>query len=137
MDSDLSKVKVGEFIWIITHGWVCVTQVNLGFISAYSRDGKFHSLYLDGKYHSLHKYPSAFVVPPIEFGAEPKPCRLKDGDKVLVTDVDTMPPTHRMYFSHMDEEGKFCCYETGGTKWSSEGKVVAWKYCMPAEEEEL
>ena len=133
MDNDLSKVKVGDFIWTISDGWVRVTQVNLGLqyriqteISAYS---------LDGKYHTLHKYPSAFVVPPIEFGAEPKPCSFKDGDRVLVTDVGSLPPTHRMYFSHIDEEGKFWCFEAGGTLWSSKGKVVAWKYCMPAEEE--
>ena len=135
MDNDLRKVKVGDYIWVISNGWVRVTKVDLGL--QYQIQTEFSEYSLDGKYHFLHKYPSAFVVPPVEFCAEPKPYSFKEGDKVLVTDVDTLPPTHRMYFSHMDEKGMFCCYETGGTKWSSKWQVVPWKYCIPAEEEKL
>ena len=80
MDNDLRKVKAGDYIWTIYDGWVKVTQVDpklaypiLVETSAYSTDGM---------YHPLHKYPSAFVVPPSDFNIAPKPCSFKDWEQV-------------------------------------------------------
>ena len=130
MYSDLSSVKVGDFIWTISDGWVRVTQVNLGLqyriqteISAYS---------LDGKYHTLHKYPSAFVVPPIEFDAEPKPCSFFDGDMVLVSNIHDNWRIRR-HFSHIGDDGRFYCYQHGGTRWSSKQITSPWTYCKSAD----
>ena len=37
----------------------------------------------------------------------------------------------RRYFSHMDSDGYFVCFESGSDEWSNDGHVVTWTSCIP------
>ncbi len=128
MNSDLSNVKAGDWIWTIHEGWTKVLKIECGY-----ETGK-HSYYTNGKEKNSDLYPSAFTRPPEGFNAEPKPCGFKKGDKVLVGDRPERC-NQRRYFSHMGLEGNFHCFPLGKTEWSAEtGDTFAWKCCKKWEE---
>ncbi len=130
MNSDLSNVKAGDWVWTIKGGWEKVTEIDLEECSICTK-----SWYTsDGKEHPGDKYPSAFTSPPEGFNAEPKPCGFKKGDKVLVGDRPEYC-NQRRYFSHMGPEGNYYCFLSGNTEWSQEnGDTAAWSYCKKWEE---
>jgi hypothetical protein len=69
MNSDLSGLKKGDWVWTIRDGWVKICEL--------SNDGEYlmttgnHGYDLGG-FHGNDKYPSAFLEPPEGFNAEPK-----------------------------------------------------------------
>ena len=76
MKNDLSKCKVGDWIWTISSGWVNIYNISTKgeyeiFASDYDK-----SYTADGKANINDKYPSAFTEPPEGFGAEPKPVKI-------------------------------------------------------------
>ena len=139
MNSDLSKVKVGDYIFTIFHGWTPITKVVSGLNYPITTEGQY--LYtLDGKHDIDAKYPSAFTEPPAEFNAGPKPSRFKKGDKVLVRDHANVP-WRRRYFAGENpnryHKEKFGAFADGADEWSSEGHVRYWKFCKPWVEGEV
>ena len=132
MNNDLSSVKVGDDIWTIYHGWTKVINIASDVIYPILTEGRY--LYtLDGKHHINAKYPSAFIEPPAEFNAGPKPSRFKKGDRVLVCD-HKHASWRRRYFSHEDG-GIFYCF-VAGDEWLSNGETTDWLYCKPWKEGE-
>ena len=133
--SDLSNVKVGDYILTLQRGWVKVLSTYHG--DYYSVHTKLCSYDTNGFAHRTHKYPTAFAkdqVPPrlLEL-YDPPPCEFDEGDKVLVGDRRDKPNI-RCYFSHADEKG-FHCFVGGRDKWASEGDTVRWDNCVKWEEE--
>ena len=100
MNNDLSKLKVGAWVWTIQYGWQQVTRIDR--IDEYPfriENGETYTM--DGKSTRNHKYPSAFITPPAEFNAEPKPVQkikkwrwvyLTEGGRNLVTEHAAEPP---------------------------------------------
>ena len=132
MNSDLSKVKVGDYIFTIFHGWTQITKVVSGLNYPIITEDRY--LYtLDGKHDIDAKYPSAFTEPPAEFNAGPKPSRFEKGDKVLVRDFNNTRWCRR-YFAWENPkqlQEKFGTFSDGADEWSSEGQVRYWKFCKP------
>lgn len=135
MNSDLSNVQVGDYIWTIKGGWCEVVAVRRN--ASYPIICSDSCVYtLDGKLFADSAHPSAFIEPPDCFNPEPKPCRFKKGDKVLVRDSD-YEKWYRRYFSHVNntnDDRRFVTFWDGKDEWSSEGKVCCWKYCKPWKE---
>ncbi len=133
MNSDLSKVQVGDYIFTIFHGWTRIIFVVPGITYPILTEDRY--LYtLDGKHDINAKYPSAFTEPPSGFNAEPKPCEFKKGQKVLVRDHANVP-WRRRYFAGENpnryHKEKFGTFADGADEWSSEGHVRYWKFCKP------
>ena len=95
MNSDLSNIKVGDWIWTLRYGWEKVTEIAPEDIYTVKATSWYTS---DGKEHLGDKYPSAFIEPPEGFNADPKPCEFKKGDRVLVGD-SLESCKHRRYLS--------------------------------------
>ena len=125
--NDLSNCKEGDYIWTIADGWTKVTQVCDS--STYPIGTNRDSYTMDGKSFCGDEAPVAFTDVPEFFKefAEPKPCDLKKGDKVIVG------IGHRRYFSQMDH-GKYWCFADGCDEWSSNGRVTMWDDCKKWEE---
>ena len=128
MNSDLRGVQVGDWIWTIQEGWEKVVATK-EVLNGYSIETRAATYTLDGKSYLNDKYPSAFLEPPEEFNAVPKPCEFKKGDRVLVGD-SLESCNQRKYFSHIDSEGNFHCFPFGKTEWTAEeeGGTSVWKY---------
>ena len=77
MNSDLSNVKAGDWIWTIQHGWVQINRVDKEDEQPILTEvrGIWVWYTFDGRYHWRDKYPSAFINPPAGFNAEPKPVK--------------------------------------------------------------
>ncbi len=132
MDHDLSKVKVGDWIWTIRRGWEQVIKLN--FQENYFLHTRT-SLYTQaGFFLENDKYPSAFIEPPKEFNAKPKPCKFTKGQKVLVWN-NFNSDMKRRYFSH-ESNNEIYCFVSGCDEWSSlnEGTVY-WEHCKAWEED--
>jgi len=130
MNSDLSNIKVGDWIWTIHEGWTKVLEGDCGW------ETSKHSYYSNGKESRHDEYPSAFLEPPEGFNAGPKPCELKKGDEVLVGN-SPVECIERRYFSHVDSEGNFHCFPFGETKWTmgeEDGRTIVWPYYKKWEE---
>lgn len=128
MNSDLSKVRVGDYVFTIYHGWVKVIEIHPGVTYPITTEGQYlYTLY--GKHDIDAKYPSAFTEPPAEFNAGPRPSPFKKGDKVLVRN-DAIEHWKRRYFSHERHGMVFCFYE-GRDEWASGGEIQEWTYCKP------
>jgi len=133
MNSDLSGVQVGDWIWTIQEGWEKVVATK-GVLNSYPIETRAATYTLDGKSYLNAEYPSAFIEPPEEFNAVPKPCEFKKGDRVLVGD-SPKSCKHRRYFSHVDSEGNFHCFPLGKTEWSrNDDSTFIWKCCRKWEE---
>ncbi len=132
MNSDLSNVQVGDYIWTIQKGWKEVVEVLRNSDYPIHVDDECYTL--DGKYNGCDEYPSAFTEPPAEFNAGPKPSRFKKGDKVLVRDHANVP-WRRRYFAgekpNRYHKQKFGTFIDGADEWSSKGQVRYWKFCKP------
>jgi len=135
MDHDLSKCKVGDWIWTIKFGWVKININNRDSIYPITilKKNKYYAYTYDGKFDITDNYPSAFVVPPKEFNAGEPPCEFKKGDKVLVSNSNASKWTRR-YFSHK-EDGFYYCFAEGKDEWASYGVAHKWIYCKKWEEE--
>ena len=117
MKSDLSNVKVGDWIWTVQCGWVKVEETDHSNIYGISTSGYRYTT--DGKYNKADMYPAAFTEPPAEFNAGPKPSRFKKGDKVLVRNAEN-EKWHRRHFSHQDKNGEFHGFHGGADEWSAQ-----------------
>jgi hypothetical protein len=139
-DSDLSKVKAGDWVWTIRDGWVEVIEVLDCIEHGYpvltdSHDfGGYRTYTAQGRFNSYDKHPSAFVTPPECFNPRPKPCQFKKGDRVLVRGSKGYG-WRRRYFSHMNGD-HFMCFTGGADEWSTAGDVIQWKYCKPWSEDD-
>ena len=132
MNSDLSKVKVGDWIWTIQDGWIKIIAVTDGGDFPILTDFSHYSL--DGKHSIDDKHPSAFVEPPECFNPGPKPCEFVKGQRVLVRNGKEL---YRRYFSHMGRQtGFYCCFIGGRDEWSSHGVTESWKECIAREEDD-
>ena len=81
-DADLSKCKVGDWVWTVSYGWEKVLRVvPERLFPICTKNGHFT---FDGKLFTKDNHPSCFITPPSGYGAEPKPCEFKKGDRVLV-----------------------------------------------------
>ena len=129
MNNDLSKVKVGDWIWTISSGWTKVNGVNREFFLAIQTTND--SYMINGRLRLADKYPSAFIEPPACFNAEPKPCEFKRGQRVITKRADGSE--NRRYFSH-EKNGTFYCFIDGKDEWSSQGDVCGWNNCKAWEE---
>jgi len=134
-DNDLSKVKVGDWIYTLKGGWekvVCVCSEGTYPVrtsSTYTTDGKRFG-------DDIH--PSAWVIPPSYLNAPPKPQsapEFKKGDKVLVRD-SVHDGWTKKYFSHYvpSSSTPYHCFKMGKDEWASEGETTGWKYCKKWEE---
>ncbi len=134
MNSDLSNVQVGDYIFTIQDGWAKVEEIDHSNTYGISISGYRYTM--DGKYNKKDKYPSAFTEPPSGFNAGPKPSRFKKGDRVLVRDHANVP-WRRRYFAGENpnryHKEKFGTFADGADEWSSEGHVRYWKFCKPWE----
>jgi len=127
-NSNLSNVKVGDYIWTIVSGWTAVDDRTGDHIITNNGCDYFS----DGT-SGNEKYPSAFTKPPKCFNAEPNPCEFKKGDRVRVSnslgaDLETWI---KAYFSHATRD-YVCVYPEGMTEWSSDGSVERWGFCQKA-----
>jgi len=128
MKNDLSKVKVGDWIWTVTMDWVKVTSVSAGLVYPMEAGGKTYTL--AGFFCEIEKNPQAFTEPPVGFEAGPKPCEFECGDRVLAS--MNGDDWYRRYYSHL-EDGYHMCFKNGGDEWSSEGYVTHWQHCKKFE----
>jgi len=131
MNSDLSNVEVGDWIWTIKEGWLRVRDIVSCIDYAIRTIGESYTI--DGKRHVSDRYPSAFTEPPDCLNAEPKPCEFKKGDKVLVRDFNNTS-WRRRYFAGENPnqlEERFGAFADGADEWSSKGQVRYWKFCKP------
>jgi len=132
-DSDLSKVKVGD--WVCTlNGWEQVESITSQ--SDYPIRIGDNGYTYDGRYFVTHIFPSAWVTPPAYLNApsKPKP-EFKKGDRVLVwnTNVETK---ERRVFSHYDPKRRFpyVCFKYGADEWGSRGLLDYWACCQKWED---
>jgi len=131
MNSDFSKSRVGDWAWTIKDGWSRVAQVDvLGDFPIQIASGMYTT---NGKYLFSDKFPSAFLVPPVEFDVGPPPCEFEEEDKVLVWNNEKNK--WRARFSHYEDndDNKYHCYSKGD-RWTSYGDTIGWKYCKRGEE---
>ena len=133
--SDLSNIRVGDWICTCRAGWTRVTSLLHGtstWCPILTESGLTYTL--DGKRRGADCGPTAFSDPPkwlIDI-VGPKPCALQKWDRVLVSDFnDTW---RRRYFSHVGDSGKFYCFSNGQDEWTSDGSVSPWRYCKKWEE---
>ena len=134
-DNDLSKVKVGDWIYTLYKGWVEVTAIR-GNQCPIKIGGA--SFTLDGKVMEHHLHPSAWVLPPAYLNAPPKPQRepdFKKGDKVVVWNLDE-GISERRIFSHYDPKRRFpyVCFKYGADEWGSRGLLDYWACCQKWED---
>ncbi len=132
MNSDLSDVKVGDFICTTRGGWEKVAGVNHD--SAYPVSlVSGRTCTLKGLRYNGDKYPSVYIEPPEGWKAGPRPSQLKKGDRVLVA-AHPITTWYRRYFSHMS--GKhYHCFSRGCDEWASKGKTSPWSKCEKCVEE--
>ena len=136
MDHDLSKCKVGDWICTAQFGWVQINTINDSLLHPISvvLDGYEETYTLNGFHHKDDKFPSAFIEPPKDWNAEPRPHRFKKDDRVLVRD-DKDAKWNRRYFAY-EEKGKVYCYPSGYTSWTTKAAPLSWNYIKPWSEEE-
>ena len=133
--SDLSAVKVGDWICTCRNGWTRVANrfpSTSGGYPILTESGLTYTI--DGKRHEKDSIPVAFSKPPkwLADMVRPKPCSFEIGDKVLVS--DSGEPRHRRYFSHIDAAGKTHCFANGLDGLSNNGRETkSWKYCKKFE----
>lgn len=84
MSSDLSKVKVGDYICTAAHGWERVVDAHE--ISNYPINTEISSYTIDDKLYIVDKFPTASVEMPEELGFGPKPCEFKKGEVIAIRD---------------------------------------------------
>lgn len=127
MNSNLSGVEIGAWVWTIQSGWKKVEDKHSNSFYPISVGGYHYTI--DGRLGENDVAPSAFIIPPKELCSDPPPCEFKRGDKVLVWDMQTTK--HRRYFSHI-EAGFFYCFANGTTEWSDNGgtELYGWKHCV-------
>ena len=138
MNSDLSKVVEGDYIWTIAEGWVKVRRTIPIFHSQASNEHPIETVgdytySLDGKLYINDKYPSAFTIPPKEFNPGPKPCEFKKGDRVMVQDEEDDDWWCKRYFIKYD--GKHFIVSMDSIGWS--GELENWDKCRKPTNEEL
>jgi hypothetical protein len=134
-DSDLSKVKVRDWIYTIKAGWervICVCNEGAYPVRALS------TYTADGKRFGDDEHPSAWVRPPACLNAPPKPQpapEFKKGDRVLVRDSEN-EKWHRKYFSHYEPDNSlpYYCFAFGRDEWAGDGETNNWKFCKKWEE---
>jgi hypothetical protein len=136
-DSDLSKVKIGDWIFTIQNGWTKVLHILDNARYVIHAESGFYTI--DGKYTFDDSCPSAWVRPPAYLNAPPKPKPkpvFKKGDRVLVWNVNAEAKERRI-FSHYDSKRRFpyVCFKYGADEWSSRGLVDYWACCQKWEEE--
>ena len=81
MNNDLSKCKVGDWIWTIRDGWGKVVDRKNEYdypiiFEGHNANNNGDSYTKYGKLRYDDKYPSAFLEPPEGFDAEPKPVKM-------------------------------------------------------------
>jgi len=135
-DSDLSKVKVGDWIYTL-NGWERVDDILTH--SDYPIRTAHESYTYTGKRQVANIHPSAWIRPPAYFNAPPRPQsepEFKKGDRVLVRDNENEQWVKR-YFSHyvLTDNLQYRCFIDGKDEWASNGRIMGWKYCKKWEEE--
>jgi len=85
-DSDLSKCKVGDWVWIAGVEWTQIIGIDpcVYYPICLLNKGLYKSYTFDGKYNLDDYAPSAFIRPPLCFNPRPKPepvCHFKRGDR--------------------------------------------------------
>ncbi len=126
--TDLSNVKTGDYVLVLSKGWVPVSCVHANTSYPISTEGLCYAL--DGRYGKSHEYPSVFsaenLPPELLALYGPPPCVFKKGDKVLVRN-EGHTGWNRMYFSYRGDGDFYCFY--GGDEWSSNRKTTSWDEC--------
>ena len=123
--NDLSKCKVGDYIWTIFFGWKKVTNINRS--KHYPILVNNIMLTIDGRVNVDDLAPVAFTKPPKWFKAEPMPYSFEKGDKVLVKDIRSENWV-RQYFSHY-KNGKYYTSSCGCIECIYNGSLVEWSMC--------
>lgn len=127
MNSDLSNVKAGDWVWTIRNGWTKVNAICKAYTYPIMINNCAYNI--EGKDFTENKFPSAFLVPPEGFGAGDPPREFKHMDKVLVG--STPEEEYRRYFHHYDSQSKqYYCYSDGMDEWTSYGRdLTHWARC--------
>jgi len=131
MNNDLSKLKVGDWVWHIRLGWVKITGIDPSSCYLINAAGA-GSYDLDGKFLSDDVAPTLFAEPPACFNAAPKPCQFVKGQRVLVRD-SIGEEWQRAYFSHRTDN--YCVF-FDGDEWMSNGETTWFNQCKSWEEGE-
>jgi len=133
MENDLSNLKVGDYVWHFSQGWSKIIYKDSLNITVKNFQNIEYSYWLTGKVNKEDPYPTVFKIPPVNY-AELKRSKFTKGDRVLVKDYIETQNSMRRYFSHMNRDGKYCCFKYGKTAWSQSEATYAWKYCKEADD---
>ena len=117
MESNLSKVKVGDKIWTIQEGWTKVIRIESISTNYPIMTQQGSSYTIDGKREVHDKYPSAFLEYPL--GEEPIE---KD---TLVYFKDSVDSSWKIgYYSHYENRKHFIFIES--KKSTETDDVCSW-----------
>ena len=123
LKSDLNCCRASDYIYTCSDGWVKVQDLYENNLET-DRNGIYT---LDGKGHYTDLYPSAWTTNP--FNSEDKPpYQFKEGDEVRVWHSGLTQKRKRI-FAYM-KNNKYYCYDSGQTKWTSDGAVTGWDNCV-------
>ena len=101
MKSDLSKCKVGDWIWTIKAGWTRVIEIDNKF-ACVDRISYFH----DGKEYDCDAHASAFTFNPFDPEDGP-PCGFKEGQVIVVWDDPEDEGKYASIFKGYDSNSKY------------------------------
>ena len=135
LKSDLSKVKVGDWVCTAQHGWCkvktknkddCYYQVGIE-IGIENKEVKYDSYTLNGLHNTTDTYPTCFPADQVPeeyvvlFG--PPPVEFKDGEPVWVSDDETVwcPRVFKEF-----QDGRYYTYGIDAPG--------SWKYCRKWED---
>ena len=136
LKSDLSKVKLGDWVLILKDGWCQVTGINSAYITTdggdcYPLDGK------GGEETGFRdKYPTCFPADQVPkcfleiYG--PPPVEFEKNEPVWVSDEGVNWKV--ALFINRDEDGTYWVYDTVNTSHYSSGRK-GYKYCRKITDE--
>ena len=127
MESDLSKVEVGDWVLVLTHGWCRVSEIlDAGIdpiVVSLDREGRVRQYDIRGRYFEYDPYPTCFPIGQVPkpyldlFG--PPPVEFKDGEPCWVSDDGEH--WYPRVFKFREKEG----FRTYGDY----NVHALWKYC--------
>ena len=125
LKSDLSNVKVGDWVLVLYDGWETIKRIGLEGRYTIKVGEKFFDF--DGKASQYNKYPTCFPSDqvPTEFLAfyGPPPCEFKDGDIVKVWWDDRFQYHIGVFKAFHPNNGSGRLYEIYGVIWQF------WPHC--------
>lgn len=136
MSITFENAKIGDKVWCMAEGWGVVDDIveycDFPLRVSFPNDG-YEMYTLDGIYDNNHKVQTLFWDE-VVIKAPTKPLPALDVDaKVLVwTDPRVKQKRH---FSHFDEDGRICVFESGRTSYTRiyRSNSTAWPYWKLAE----